>query len=77
MTEHKDNKDIGGCTDPDCEACSPYCDVCHGCGEVGCDGIESFLIRHVVGKTNCKHEQSYVDDIRNTYQYVESLLPQE
>lgn len=64
---HNKNK----CKDLECDACSPYCSVCSGCGEVGCDGIESFLKAHVIGKTNCKHEERYIADILSTYAYVE------
>lgn len=46
---------------------SPYCAGCGGCGEVGCDGIETFLAKHVRGKTDCKYEGSYIADIIETY----------
>jgi len=42
---------------------SPYCDVCGGCGYIGCCGIERFLKKHVEGKTNCKNEKSFIKQI--------------
>jgi tyrosyl-tRNA synthetase len=46
-----------------------YCKECDGCGEVGCDGIETFLNKHVNGKTNCLHESSYLFDIIDIYRH--------
>lgn len=40
-----------------------YCKVCEGCGEVGCDGIRGFLEKHVRGKTDCKYENEFIEDI--------------
>lgn len=48
-----------------------YCPVCSGCGEVGCDGIRSFLEHHVRGKTDCKYEESYIEDIILAYRHLE------
>ena len=42
---------------------SYYCEKCHGCGYIGCDGVESFLKNHVSGKTDCKHEEQFIDEI--------------
>jgi hypothetical protein len=50
----------------------PYCQECSGCGEVGCDGIDGFLNKHVKGKTTCKYEESYIEDIKETYSIVEA-----
>jgi len=44
-----------------------YCRSCGGCGEVGCDGIEGFLNKHVKGQTDCFYEESYIRDIIDTY----------
>jgi len=44
-----------------------YCKTCGGCGEVGCDGIESFLNKHIKGKTDCLYEESYITDIIEFY----------
>lgn len=44
-----------------------YCKVCGGCGEVGCDGIKSFLEKHVRGKTDCLYEDSFINDIEEFY----------
>ena len=49
-----------------------YCRECQGCGEVGCDGIRSFLEAHVRGKTNCLHEDSFIDDILWAYRHLET-----
>mgnify|MGYP001613220012 FL=1 len=46
-----------------------YCEKCNGCGEVGCDGIETFIDKHIRGKTNCQYEESYLTDIINIYEY--------
>lgn len=50
----------------------PYCDTCGGCGEVGCDGVASFLEKHVRGKTDCKYEDAYIDDIIECYKIESS-----
>lgn len=42
---------------------SPYCDVCRGCGYVECCGIVNFLEKHVRGKTNCKNEEIFIEEI--------------
>lgn len=42
---------------------NPYCTVCGGCGYVMCDGVAAFLLRHVKGKTNCKHEAQFIQEI--------------
>lgn len=42
---------------------SPYCSECGGCGIVDCCGIKEFLKKHVVGKTNCLNEESFVSSI--------------
>jgi len=42
---------------------NPYCDTCGGCGYIGCDGIRAFLMKHVKGKTNCKNEESFIQEI--------------
>lgn len=52
---------------------SPYCDTCQGCGEVGCDGIERFIDKHVRGQTNCKYEESYIKDILQTYKDIAEI----
>lgn len=44
-----------------------YCKICRGCGEVGCDGIKSFLEKHVRGKTDCLYEDSFINDIEEFY----------
>ena len=40
-----------------------YCEKCHGCGYIGCDGVESFLKNHVSDNTDCKHEEQFIDEI--------------
>ena len=45
----------------------PYCNVCGGCGFIGCDGIELFLRKHVKGKTNCKVEEIFISEIINFF----------
>lgn len=45
------------------DAFNPYCDVCGGCGYIGCDGVRDFLKKHVKGKTNCKNEDLFIDEI--------------
>ena len=40
-----------------------YCKTCGGCGYIGCDGIRSFLEKHVKGKTNCSEESSFIAEI--------------
>lgn len=40
-----------------------YCEKCHGCGYIGCDGVESFLKNHVSSNTDCKHEEQFIDEI--------------
>jgi benzoyl-CoA reductase/2-hydroxyglutaryl-CoA dehydratase subunit BcrC/BadD/HgdB len=50
-----------------------YCKTCGGCGEVGCDGILDFLKDHVTGKTDCKYEEVFIDDIKETYDLVDEL----
>jgi hypothetical protein len=55
------------CLNPECDACTPYCCECGGCGEVGCDGILSFIKHHVEGKTNCKYESSYIEEFIKNY----------
>lgn len=52
---------------------SPYCKECGGCGEVGCDGIVSFLEKHVRGKTDCMYEESYIEDIIEAYKVLKEL----
>ena len=47
----------------DDESESYYCEKCHGCGYIGCDGVESFLKNHVAGNTDCKHEEQFIDEI--------------
>jgi UDP-glucose 4-epimerase len=42
---------------------NPYCKVCGGCGYIGCCGIKRFLEKHVKGKTNCKHEEMFIEEI--------------
>ena len=56
---------------------SVYCDVCRGCGEVGCDGIDSFLNEHVKGKTDCAYEESYLLDIAETYKSIDEYINSE
>jgi len=41
-----------------------YCPVCGGCGFIGCCGVEEFLEKHVRGKTNCRHEGQFIDEIK-------------
>lgn len=50
-----------------------YCRECQGCGEVGCDGISSFLETHVRGKTNCLYENEFIEDIKITYDEDKNL----
>ncbi len=45
------------------EEFDPYCEVCEGCGFIGCCGIKNFLEEHVRGKTNCKNEDMFIDEI--------------
>ena len=54
----------------------PYCDVCGGCGYIGCDGIKEFLNKHVKGKTNCKNEAGFLSEIES-YCESDSLPDQE
>ena len=42
---------------------SPYCEVCGGCGCMECCGLERFIEKHIKGKTNCKNEAGFIDDI--------------
>ena len=46
-----------------------YCEHCNGCGFLDCDGIEEFLEAHVRGKTNCKHEEEFIADIIDFYNF--------
>ena len=62
-------------TPPRDENDSPYCHECKGCGEVGCDGIQTFLNKHVRGKTNCTYEESYIEDIVELYKHEEVTPP--
>ena len=55
------------CDDENCEACSPYCNECGACGEVGCDGILGFIKHHVEGKTKCKYESSFIEEFIKNY----------
>lgn len=64
------NRDTGICSRckehtefSDEDTFDPYCNVCGGCGFIGCCGIASFLKEHVVGKTNCKNESGFVFEI--------------
>ena len=52
---------------------SPYCSGCGGCGEVPCDGIKTFLVNHVKGKTDCKYEDAYIADIIESYEELKKL----
>ena len=54
-----------------------YCKYCGSCGEVGCCGIEKFLRTHVEGKTNCLHEGSMLNDIREAYKTLEDTPTRE
>jgi len=56
----KEHPSDGGCDEL-------YCKTCGGCGEVGCDGIATFLNKHVRGKTNCLYEESYIEDVIEMY----------
>ena len=47
---------------------SLYCPKCGGCGYIGCDGIRTFLKKHVEGKTDCTEEASFIQEI---IEYVE------
>lgn len=49
---------------------SPYCDICEGCGEVGCDGIGAFLEKHVRGNTQCRYEEAFIADIIWAYKFL-------
>jgi hypothetical protein len=49
-----------------------YCKICGGCGEVGCDGIATFLHKHVRGKTDCLYEESYIEDIIEMYKEMDT-----
>jgi len=51
---------------------NPYCEVCGGCGCIGCCGIKRFLEKHVRGKTDCKNEDSFIEEIIS---YCESNNP--
>jgi len=54
----------GKCKEPKLtEEDNPYCEVCGGCGYIGCCGIRGFLEKHVRGKTNCKNEDGFIQDI--------------
>ena len=50
----------------DAESC--YCPTCDGCGEIQCDGVASFLEKHVRGKTNCSEENSFIDQIEELWE---------
>ena len=50
----------------------PYCENCGACGEVGCDGISHFLEKHVRGKTDCKYEEEFLQDIIDAYWYEDN-----
>lgn len=43
----------------------PYCSECGGCGFIGCCGIERFLENHVKGKTTCRNEGVFIEEIIN------------
>lgn len=45
----------------------PYCPICGTCGYVGCCGIENWLEKHIKGKTNCTHEESMIEEIKDLY----------
>lgn len=49
-----------------------YCKDCGGCGEVGCDGIKSFLKAHIKNKTTCEWEDAYLEDILEVYKEYET-----
>lgn len=51
-----------------------YCDKCKGCGDIGCDGTFTFLAHHVIGKTDCLYEETYIEELS---QDVDSLLKAE
>jgi hypothetical protein len=40
-----------------------YCPICGTCGFIGCCGIRNFLLKHVVGKTNCSNERQILNDL--------------
>lgn len=42
---------------------SMYCPVCGGCGFIGCCGVKEFLEKHVRGKTDCRNEGLFIDEI--------------
>lgn len=46
---------------------NPYCNKCGGCGFIGCCGVRDFLEKHVRGKTDCKLEGIFIDEIIDNY----------
>ncbi len=56
---------------------SYYCSVCGGCGYTGCCGVYQFLDMHVKGKTNCKNEAQFIEDIKDLFQRNEEELNKE
>lgn len=40
-----------------------YCESCGGCGYIACDGIRTFLEKHVKGKTDCSEEAGFIEEI--------------
>lgn len=51
----------------------PYCPECGSCGYTECCGIESFLEKHVAGKTNCIHEEQIVREILALFKEQDEL----
>jgi hypothetical protein len=56
------------------EEYNPYCEVCGGCGYYECDGIIAFLDKHIEGKTNCKYEASYLEDIALVFSWEKNHI---
>ena len=45
-----------------------YCPICNGCGEIYCDGVDTFLEKHVRGITTCTEEDSFIDQIEELWE---------
>lgn len=49
-----------------------YCPHCGGCGFIGCDGVQDFLEEHVRGKTNCRQEGLFIDQIVELWEQIKA-----
>lgn len=56
------------------ETDSPYCEVCGHCGYIECCGIDTFIDKHIKGKTNCKNEEGIITDLINLCEYKDEVF---